>query len=181
MGEIQTEITRIDNNIKNALAKVAAKGVTVAADANSDDLPGLIESISTAEDLTAVLDEQEAIITELEAALEGKAGGGTASVDTCTVKITCFQAIGVYLATAYVDGAYVPLHANKAVGESETALTLENVVCGSYILINHEHDFPGYTLGGGVTQVSTNYARTAVFQAPTEAGATGTIDIYDND
>lgn len=51
MGEILSQITRIDNNIQNALAKVAAKGVTVSADAGSDELPGLIEQISTGVDL----------------------------------------------------------------------------------------------------------------------------------
>lgn len=51
MGEILSQITRIDNNIQNALAKVAAKGVTVSADDGSDELPGLIEQISTGVDL----------------------------------------------------------------------------------------------------------------------------------
>jgi hypothetical protein len=51
MGEILSQITRIDNNIQNALAKVAAKGVTVSADAGSDELPGLIEQIPTGVDL----------------------------------------------------------------------------------------------------------------------------------
>lgn len=40
------------------------------------------------EDLNTVLTEQDALITELEAALEGKAAGGGGSVDTCTVSTT---------------------------------------------------------------------------------------------
>ena len=44
---IQSEIDRIANNVTNSLNKVAGKGVTVPADANSDDLPGLIEAIET--------------------------------------------------------------------------------------------------------------------------------------
>lgn len=43
---IQSEITRISGNISDSLDAVAAKGVTVPANATSDDLPGLIRSIS---------------------------------------------------------------------------------------------------------------------------------------
>lgn len=81
MGEILSQITRIDNNIQNALAKVAAKGVTVSADAGSDELPGLIEQISQAEDLDSVLDAQEAKLNALLSSLDGKAAGGGAGTD----------------------------------------------------------------------------------------------------
>lgn len=43
---IQTQIDRIKNNVTRSLAKVAEKGVTVPADANSDDLEGLIDAIT---------------------------------------------------------------------------------------------------------------------------------------
>ena len=91
MGEILSQITRIDNNIRNALAKVAAKGVTVPTDAGSDDLPGLIEQISQAEDLDSVLDTQEAKLTALLSSLDGKAAGGGSgggSVETCDVTVS---------------------------------------------------------------------------------------------
>ena len=42
---VQTQIDRIDGNVKKALAKIAEKGVSVAADANSDDLEALIATI----------------------------------------------------------------------------------------------------------------------------------------
>lgn len=42
---VQTQIDRIDGNVKKALAKIAEKGVTVASDANSDDLEALIAAI----------------------------------------------------------------------------------------------------------------------------------------
>ena len=45
---IQSEINRLKTNINNALAAVAAKGVSVPADATSDDLESLILQISTA-------------------------------------------------------------------------------------------------------------------------------------
>lgn len=43
---IQAQIDRIKSNVTRSLAKVAEKGVTVPADANSDDLEGLIGAIS---------------------------------------------------------------------------------------------------------------------------------------
>lgn len=45
MATLDTKLTRVENNIKNSLEKVAAKGVTVPAGANSDNLPSLIEAI----------------------------------------------------------------------------------------------------------------------------------------
>ena len=51
---IQSEINRIKNNVDLSLEAVASKGVTVPADANSDNLPQLIEAISTAPDPTTV-------------------------------------------------------------------------------------------------------------------------------
>ena len=43
---IQSEITRIQNNVKNSLDVVAAYGVNVPANATSDDLPSLIAKIA---------------------------------------------------------------------------------------------------------------------------------------
>ena len=42
---IQSEITRLNTNVTNALSAISGKGVTVPADANSDSLAGLIEQI----------------------------------------------------------------------------------------------------------------------------------------
>lgn len=45
---IQSEITRIADNVDDALSAIAAKGVTVPSGANSDDMATLIGQISTA-------------------------------------------------------------------------------------------------------------------------------------
>lgn len=42
---VETEITRIENNVKNALNAVADLGIEVPSGATSDDLPGLISEI----------------------------------------------------------------------------------------------------------------------------------------
>ena len=46
---IQSEITRIKNNITSALSVCAAAGVSVAADANSDDLPSAVTSLANSD------------------------------------------------------------------------------------------------------------------------------------
>lgn len=42
---VESEITRIENNVTNSLSAVADAGVEVASDATSDDLPALISEI----------------------------------------------------------------------------------------------------------------------------------------
>jgi hypothetical protein len=42
---VQSQVDRIDGNVKKALAKIAEKGVSVPDDANSDDLEALIAAI----------------------------------------------------------------------------------------------------------------------------------------
>lgn len=86
---LENKINRIKSNVSAAFTKIAAKGVSVPTGANSDELPGLIEQISQAEDLDAVLDEQEAKLNALLESLDGKvaAGGSGGGVETCTVTI----------------------------------------------------------------------------------------------
>lgn len=52
---VQSQIDRIDGNVKKALAKISEKGVSVAANANSDDLETLISAIETGGNLKAVV------------------------------------------------------------------------------------------------------------------------------
>lgn len=85
---IQAQITRLENNVNNALSAIADKGVTVPSNAKSDDLSTLIGSISTSENLDTELTEQESLISQLSTILDSKAsGGGSATLETCTVTI----------------------------------------------------------------------------------------------
>lgn len=71
---------------------------------NNTDLQGLLDTINAlpvAENLDSVLTEQESIIDQIQAALEGKAAGGGAVVETCTVTIT---QDGIPAYVYYVDG-----------------------------------------------------------------------------
>lgn len=44
---IQSEITRIRNNIQNTLSVIRNAGVTVASDASSDQLPDLVAELAS--------------------------------------------------------------------------------------------------------------------------------------
>lgn len=52
---IQSEITRISENVSDSLDAVAEKGVTVPLGSTSDDLPDLIRSIQTGSNITITL------------------------------------------------------------------------------------------------------------------------------
>lgn len=75
------ELQRIQNNITNSLSAVAEKGVSVAAGANSDDLPGLISQIAGTENLDTELDAQEEKLKAIITTLQGKAAGGSGAAD----------------------------------------------------------------------------------------------------
>lgn len=93
------------------------------AQAKVDALP----TAGTSEDLTALLDEQEAIITELETVLAEKAAGGGSgdgTVETCTVTITKTDAASTHaFATILKDG--IP----SAVKKSSYGMTSIEFAC----------------------------------------------------
>ena len=90
-----------------------------------------LPDIGTSENLTAVLDAQEQLISELEVELEGKAAGGGASVETCTVQWNTngFQEFVHY--HTLVNGEVVSNDFNYANANK----TLENVIKGSVIVV----------------------------------------------
>jgi hypothetical protein len=78
----------VQTNVTAALAAIENKGVMVPAGSSSDDLEGLILEISQAEDLDAVLDEQESKIEELLLAIDLKAAGDGAVIETWQLTLT---------------------------------------------------------------------------------------------
>lgn len=120
------------------------------------------------------------LITELR----GKAtGGGGASMETCSISVTEPNGMGLYISyTALSDGAITAHVKEYCAGET---ITLENVVCGS--LISGSYISGGLEgtpeVGGGVV-LNSNRATSAtmemLFTAPTTAGATGSIVLYES-
>lgn len=55
MADLISKINRVATNVKNSLSEVTNKGVTVPADANSDNLPALIAAIESGTELTLIV------------------------------------------------------------------------------------------------------------------------------
>ncbi len=109
---------------------------------NTTDLDALIAKANalpdagTSEDLTAVLDAQETLISELEAELEGKAAGG-GGVETCTVNIQFSDGAKLILYSyTHLDsnGKITTSYIDLGTGSTAT-LQLDKVVCNSLLYI----------------------------------------------
>ena len=138
------------------------------------------------EDLTAVINEQAALITELETALESAASGsGGASFETCTVTVSLDSSTMLGLTATTVDengNLVVGYSGSLNSSDKRTSATLNNVLCGSMFDINVSMSVPLAITSGGVTAVTAAnaYYASLSFIAPNESGAVGTVSISDD-
>lgn len=104
------------------------------------------------EDLTAVLDAQEQLISEIEAELEGKAaGGGGGSVETCTVTIEWADMTMYSITYLSMDGAQYLSVDNPY--EGSTTIT---VVKNTIVAVLGLNFMPIYSLSGGLEMIGYN-------------------------
>lgn len=124
------------------------------------------------------LSTQENLISQLSTILDSKACGGSSGYDTCTVTVTCFKTLRSYCYTAVIDGVLTAMF--PSMDYNDFPLVLENVLCGSAILLDTNYGLNGATVSDNIT-VNRIHAYSCIFTAPINDGATGTIDIYDAD
>ena len=130
------------------------------------------------EDLTAVLNEQDAIITRLETALEGKASGGGSAVETCTVDINVDQYARIaMLLYSHLDenGKVTTTYREYGERPTNTIIPLDNVICGSACMIIISGVSPGVESDTAV-ELGSLYGYT--IKMPTVADTTNTIYVY---
>lgn len=128
---------------------------------------------------------QDTLIANILTALEGKAAGGGASIETCTVTLVKGQSVGVLsgiAASTFEDGVISYFRGTSGAASS---VTIENVICGSLIcFVIPAPIIPAFSAEGGAKMID-NYlcasARIWQFEAPTTAGASATITVWDDD
>lgn len=120
--------------------------------------------------------------------LQGKAagGGGGASVETCSLTVTCNDGsyINWLLATVYRDGKIMTVI--PTADERLKTYTLDDVVCGTSMLASFWGlSIYGYSISGGGERVFPDSGYMSVYygfiKMPSEAGANVTVTVYDND
>ena len=94
----------------------------------------VLPTAGTSEDLTALLDEQEAIITELETALEGKAAGGGPEICTGTIQQTSYPGYDavVYYTNADFESETLILDGSKTTYTISVPKGAVMVVCDGF-------------------------------------------------
>ena len=129
---------------------------------------------------------QDTLIADILTALEGKAaGGGGASVETCTVTIVRGKSISAFsglVASLFENGAISYFREDTS---TASTITIENVVCGSLIsFVTLPPIIPSFSVEGGAEMIANfryDYAYIWQFEAPTTAGASATITVWDDD
>lgn len=128
------------------------------------------------EDLTAVLDAQEALITDLEELLERKtAGSGESNYATCTVVVE-LEGVSYAQASFYrvVDGVITkqtPVYVEDADGIT-TSITITDVVCSS--MIYFDMNYPELIISNNIYE-GLNDGKNMCLAAPIAPGDIGEI------
>jgi hypothetical protein len=139
---------------------------------------------------------QAGLIEQIQAALEGKAGGGGgASIPTCTIKIIneCTN-LGCYLLMwhflQFIDGEIIATHydnTDAGIGNislidiNAQEIILENIVCGSYADFACEGYSFSYCSITNESYLIGEGSKSVAFITATEANSVCTVRIIDDD
>lgn len=123
--------------------------------------------------------EIEGLIEELNAALDGKSvSGGGASVETCTVTLTSqYGHLHLYGASVLEDDAITTVLAEMP---GVASVTLENVVCGSLVLLRYSTPVIFASELTNADLLYENYGY-CYFKVTAKAGETAVIIVRDDD
>ena len=154
----------------------------------SNELIGKNEAVSPAEiisDLTEVNSEvgsQSELIAQIASALEGKAGGSSGSIATCTVTISLYDCdIQYCIATIASDGIINSMKINM--NTNNTNYIIQNVMKGSFIWIRCDCPFPWISFPDGsiISDPDALGTFAFLFIIPQDANDNVTINITNED
>lgn len=123
-------------------------------------------------------------LADLITTLQGKAAGGSGSMETCTLTITNTYAqqmnVDSIMATTFEDGNMSVFYIEPFSGQ--TPITIENVVCNSGVYVLLSVNVPVFTItGDGDTELVGNATGPGkYFRASSIPGSTNTISAYEN-
>lgn len=131
------------------------------------------------------------LIAAINALPDAGEGGGNATLNTCTIVVnneivntgTDGHGITGYVFLTMENGAIKVIGYEGAVIKENT-FTFENVVCGSNFYLFHAgYSFFGVGFSDNITSPFGNLRSLSELHlvAPTEAGAVGTITLFDDD
>ena len=150
--------------------------VTVAA------IPSNYEDVGTETSAyTTKLTTLETAITALETELQGKASGGSGGVETCNVTITSDNgSIRIYGFTIFENNSISAVGAGIVGSSIPTPITVNNVVCGSLIILGSSYTYPGFSATNGSLQLISG-SNPRYLKLTAAAGSSVIINCYNGD
>ena len=141
----------LEAGLKKVGDSIRAKAGTSELLEFPDAMSAAVDAIDTSENLDEPLTEQESLIDQIQAALEGKAGANGLSVETCTVVIQ--ESGGADLiafgATCFDGEVFYAEHDFKSSAPHITLPhTIENVVCGTILCVSIGAVLPTASISG---------------------------------
>lgn len=176
-GGLSQVIVKGDADLK---AENITEGITIF------DVAGSNPYEKTATDTE--INTQANLIAQITTALEGKAAGGGSggSVGTCSLNIVCNDGSSILTTIASIFKGGIFSTAVPTGYEYLTSLTIDNIICGTSVYIAATGlSMYGCTISGGGERATPDsgflYPNEILVKMPTEAGATVTVTVYNND